>query len=143
MSRHSDNGGMLLLADPLEVRHIDVVAVTPDRDANWSRRSTLPGEVIGTWSGENVRVPLGLVASLPESEQMRCFTPRYGMRLRTELIVLAEVALCFTCHNALVLSSEHPPQLPKWFTFDPDSAPAQQLLRSFREFAARRTDSTP
>src|SRR3954469_14589440 len=130
---------MPLLTGPQEVRHIDVVAVALDRDTNWGRWKTLPGEVIGTWSGESVRVALGLVASLPESEQMRCFAPRYGMRLRAESVVLAEVAFCFSCHNGMGLPSEHTPQLPKWFTFDPDSAPAQELLTLFREFAARRT----
>jgi hypothetical protein len=74
---------------------------------------------------------------LPEAEQMRCFTPSYGIRLRTETSVLAEVAFCFQCRNALVLNAAHIPNLPDWFTFDPNSTPAQQLLRMFREHARR------
>jgi hypothetical protein len=69
---------------------------------------------------------------LPEDEQMRCFNPQYGIRLRSGTTVLAEVAFCFRCHNALVIPSAHTPGLTTWFTFDPDSSPAQELLRLLR-----------
>jgi len=121
---------MPLIIEPEAVGQIDVIAVAPDND--WSSWRGVPGEVIGRWSSDRVRVVLGLVASLPAAEQMRCFVPRYGIRLRAESLVLAEVAFCFRCRNAMVFPSEHTPQLPKWLTFDPDSPPAQELLRLFR-----------
>ena len=124
---------MPLIADARQVQNIEVVAVALDRFPNWSRWTAVPGDVVGTWSGEKVRVTLALIASLPEAEQMRCFVPSYGIRLRTETSVLAEVAFCFQCHNALGVPSAHTANLPSWFTFDPDSTPAQQLLRMFRE----------
>lgn len=47
---------------------------------------------------------------------------------------MAEVAFCFRCHNALGIASPHSPTTPTWFTFDPDSEPAQRLLRLFQAF---------
>jgi len=126
---------MPLIADAGQVQDIDVVAVALGRSPNWSQWTALPGEVIGTWSGETVGVALELIAALPEAEQMRCFTPSYGIRLRTGTAVLAEVAFCFRCRNALALPTAHTPNVPGWFTFDPGSAPAQQLLQMFRDCA--------
>ncbi|WP_203834263.1 hypothetical protein [Winogradskya humida] len=113
------------------MEQIDVVSVAPG-EGDWDRWTALPGEVIGTWTGERVREVLDLVAALPEGEQMRCFVPRYGIRVRSESAVIAEVAFCFRCRNALVIPSEQAPGLPTWFTFDPESSPAQELLRLFR-----------
>jgi len=123
---------MPVIVEADHVREIDVVAVDLARDGDWSRWRTVPGEVIGTWAGEQVHVALDLVAALPEAEQMRCFIPRFALRLRNETVVLAEVAFCFRCHNALCISSPHGPKTPTWFTFDPESEPAQDLLRRFR-----------
>jgi hypothetical protein len=72
------------------------------------------------------------VAALPEAEQMRCFVPGFAVRLRSGAVVLAEVAFCFRCRNAMGVPSEHSPKAPGWFTFDPDSEPAQELLGRFR-----------
>ena len=127
---HDD--GMPVIVDADHVREIDVVAVDLERDGDWSRWRTVPGEVIGTWTGQQAQVVLDLVAALPEAEQMRCFIPRFALRLRSEAVVLAEVAFCFQCHNALGISSRYSPKTPAWFTFDPDSEPAQDLLRRFR-----------
>ncbi len=121
---------MSLVIEPDIVEQIDVVAVALDDE--WSRWPGVPGEVIGTWAGDRVRGALELVAALPEAEQMRCFVPRYGLRLRAGSLVLAEVAFCFSCHNAMVFPSDRLPHLPRWFTFDPDSPPARELLRLFR-----------
>jgi hypothetical protein len=124
---------MPLAADPGQVHTIDVIAVAIDRYPDWNRWTAVPGDVVGTWAGEKVRRALELIAALPEAEQMRCFVPSYGIRLRTESSVLAEVAFCFRCHNALAFPGEHTPNLANWFTFDPDSAPARHLLALFRE----------
>ncbi|GAA2590820.1 hypothetical protein GCM10010435_81900 [Winogradskya consettensis] len=124
---------MPVIADVRDVEQIDVVAVAPrEGGGDWARWAVVPGKVIGTWTGARVREVLDLVAALPEDEQMRCFNPRYGIRVRSEAAVLSEVALCFSCHNALVIPSEHTPGLLTWFTFDPESPPAQELLRLFR-----------
>ena len=121
---------MPLIAEPRAVDRIDVVSI---RAAGIrEQRATLPGDVIGTWRGGRFRVALDLVAALPPSEQMRCFLPRYGIRVHAGSSVLAEVAFCFRCHNARALPSEHTPHRPSWFTFDPDSPPAQELLHLFR-----------
>lgn len=130
LARGRENEVMPLIADPEVARRIDVVSVPSTGD--WGRWLTLPGDVIGTWHDDRVRVALGLVASLPESPGMRCFFPRYGMRVCAEWNVLTEVAFCFKCHKALVVPSEITLHLPMWFTFDPASAPAQELLRLFR-----------
>jgi hypothetical protein len=72
------------------------------------------------------------VAALPEAEQTRCFVPSFAVRLRNGPVVLAEVAFCFRCRNAMGIASEHSPKTPRWFTFDPDSESAQELLGRIR-----------
>jgi hypothetical protein len=115
------------------VREIDVIAVALDRDEHWGGWDEVPGDVVGTWDDERVHEVLGLVAALPEAERMRCFLPAYAIRLRRGRTVLAEVAFCFQCHNGLLLT----PGIADtdMFTFDPDSKPAQELLRRFRALA--------
>ncbi|MEH1125505.1 hypothetical protein [Micromonospora sp. CPCC 206061] len=97
-------------------------------DATTGEDSALLRKVIGTWSGERVSVVLNLVAALPESEAMRCFVPLYAIRLRGGSLVLTEVAFCFQCHNAMSVPIADNTQPPTWFTFDPDSKPAEDLL---------------
>jgi hypothetical protein len=119
-----------VIADPALVDAIDVVTV--DLDDGWAGWTTVPGRVIATWDGERVAAVLDLVAALPESTQMRCFLPRYAIRLRRGARIVAEVAFCFRCRNALGIGSAESPQTPGWFTFDPDSPPARQLKRLFQ-----------
>ncbi|MEJ3748635.1 hypothetical protein WEI85_35810 [Actinomycetes bacterium KLBMP 9797] len=114
---------------------IDVIAVDLEGHPDWSVWRVVPGKVIGTWSGERVSVVLNLVAALPESEAMRCFVPRYAIRLRGGPLVLTEVAFCFQCHNAMSVPIADTTQPPTWFTFDPDSKPAQDLLHLLRSCA--------
>jgi hypothetical protein len=133
----ADNGPVPTIADPTQVDEIDVVAVAFDKDRDWSRWTTVPGDTVGTVGGDLVAKVLGLVEALPESEPMRCFVPGYAVRLRRGPRTVAEVAFCFDCHNAKGLPSDLSPQTPTWFTFDPDSEPAQELLRLFRYFADR------
>jgi hypothetical protein len=118
------NEPMPMIADPEVADRIDVVAV--DLSGDWSRWRALPGTVIGSWSGDRVREVLGLVAALPEDEQMRCFVPRYGIRVLAGPSVLAEAAFCFRCHNGLIFPLAG--ASPQRFTFDPDSRPARELL---------------
>lgn len=123
---------MPVIAEPEAVREIDVIAVDLDLRGDWGQWSAVPGDVIGTWTNDQVNEVLDLVAALPAAEQMRCFLPRFAVRLRSGPTVLAEVAFCFRCHNAMGIPSPHNPGTPRWFTFDPDSEPAQELLRRFR-----------
>jgi hypothetical protein len=126
------------IADRDEVQEIDVIAVDLERDKGWSQWTSVPGDNIGTWTGEQVEVVLNLVAALPEAEQMRCFVPRFAVRLRNGPVVLAEVAFCFRCRNAMGIPSPHSPKTPTWFTFDPDSEPARELLRRFQSLRPQR-----
>jgi hypothetical protein len=127
---------MPIIAEAQQVGEIDLIDVDLERDPDWSGWKAVPGEVVGTWDGESVVTVLGLVAALPEAEQMRCFVPGYAIRLRRGPLTLAEVAFCFRCRNALGLPSAHSPQTPTWFTFNPDSEPARQLLRLFKDLPA-------
>jgi hypothetical protein len=126
---------MPVIAEPEVVREIDVISVDLDLCKDWSLWSAVPGDVIGTWTDDQVDEVLDLVAALPAAEQMRCFVPRFAVRPRSGPMVLAEVAFCFRCHNAMGIPSPHSPKTPRWFTFDPGSEPAQELLRRFRALA--------
>jgi hypothetical protein len=133
--RICEDDGMPVIADAQRVGEIDVIAVDLAGDPDWGAWKVVPGRVVGTWEGERVSAVLDLVATLPEDEAMRCFVPRYAIRLRRGPLVLAEVAFCFRCHNALGIPSPDNPQTPPWFTFDPDSKPAQELLQLLRSSA--------
>jgi hypothetical protein len=116
---------MPTLADPSQADRIDVVAV--ELDDRLPRWTSVPGPVIATWTGDRVGEVLRLVEALPADEQMRCFLPRYGTRVFAGDTVLAEVAFCFRCHNAMAYEPA-----PGHFTFDPESPPARALLALFR-----------
>jgi hypothetical protein len=89
------------------------------------------------WDDSQVEAVLGLAAALPEAEQARCFIPGYAIRIRDAEGVLAEVAFCFRCRNAKVLWPRATSGAAlTWFAFDPDSQPAQQLLRRFRAYGS-------
>lgn len=100
--------------------------------ASWSR--TVPGEEPDLWDGDEAAELLGLVAALPAGERMRCFAPRYGLRLHTAGGGVRDIAFCFRCHAALVLGPGGVRGSP---AFDGESAPARELLRRFRAAGAR------
>ena len=62
---------------------------------------------------------------------MRCFFPRYGLRLRSHDAVLVEVGLCFECNVAKVVWPDEVSG-QEWFAFDAQSMPAQDLLGRLR-----------
>lgn len=124
---------MPVIAGATRTDEIDVIVVDLERHPDWSAWRAVPGTVVAVWEGKRVPVVLDLVAALPESEAMRCFVPRHAIRLRRGPLVLTEVAFCFRCHNAMSLPIADDTGPPTWFTFDPDSGPAQDLLRLFGE----------
>jgi hypothetical protein len=123
------------IGDPARVLVIDVVEIAAEQARGWAGRTAVPGAVVDSWGGEQVGAVLSLVTALPEAEQMRCFVPRYALRLRDAAAVLAEIAFCFRCRNGATVSFEPGFVVPGRFTFDPDSPPAVELLSLFRAAA--------
>jgi hypothetical protein len=124
---------MPVIVDAHDVTRIEVVAVALQQDPNWHAWTAVPGEVIGVWDAGAVEAVLGLVAALPDAVPARCFVPGYAIRIRGAEGVVAEVAFCFQCRNAKVLWPRATSDAAlTWFTFDPESQPAQDLLRRFR-----------
>ncbi|MFP8885054.1 MULTISPECIES: hypothetical protein [Streptomyces] len=101
---------------------------------SWSE--AVPGEEFGLWDGDEAEELLGLLAALPAGERMRCFIPRYGLRLHTAGGDARDIAFCFRCHTALVLG---PGGAREWPAFDGESAPARELLCRFRAAGAQAT----
>jgi hypothetical protein len=126
---------MPTIADAGRVRSVDILEIAPEQVGGWAGRTAVPGAVVGSWTGEQVGAVLSLVTALPEAEQMRCFVPRYALRLRDAATVLGEIAFCFRCRNGATVSFEPEFVGPAWFTFDPDSTPARQLLSLLRAAA--------
>src|SRR5438067_9420652 len=118
---------MPTIGDPGRVLVIDVLEIVAEQARGWAGRSAAPGAVVDSWDGEQVDAVLSMVTALPEAEQMRCFVPRYALRLRDAAGVLAEIAFCFRCRNGAVVSFERAAWGPEWFAFDPDRPPALWL----------------
>ncbi len=133
---------MPVIGDPHRVRDIDGVEASAEQAGGWNGRTAIRGAVAGGWHGEQVHAVLALVAALPEAKQMRCFVPRYAIRLRNGPTVLAEIAFCFRCRNGRAISFQPDFVVPSWFTFDPDSQPARRLLGLFRAAGTRTPRST-
>ncbi|MBS2963735.1 hypothetical protein KGA66_11795 [Actinocrinis puniceicyclus] len=91
------------------------------------------------WEGAALAEVLGLIEQLPESGGMRCFTPRFGIRLHDASVARAEVYFCFHCHWAVMVDLLNPGRREVWETFDPDSDPARELLHRFRSRVAGTT----
>ncbi|MFB8210630.1 c-type cytochrome [Streptomyces sp. NPDC056010] len=98
------------------------------------RDDPYPGTVAAHWAGSEAAAALSLMASLPGSEQHRCgFSPGWSVRAYDAHLgaALFEAAFCFTCHEVRMRGTAVPPDLATQY-FDPDSAPAQNLLSLFR-----------
>lgn len=134
---------MPVIADPRLVRDIDVIRIAPEQTRGWDGLTAIRGDVIGVWHGEQALAALALVAALPEAQPMRCFLPHYAIRLRNGPTVLAEIAFCFRCRNGRALSHQPDFEVAGWFTFDPDSAPAHQLLALFRTAGGNEDNESP
>lgn len=71
-----------------------------------------------------------LVADLPDGGMKRCFNAVYALELHGTAGLLAEIAFCFRCHNALVaVPGRDRAELPG---IDTGSAAGQELLARFK-----------
>jgi hypothetical protein len=118
------------LVQPQAVQRVDVIRIPAESIPNSFEWVALPGDVLATVEGPEAQSLVARIAALPDGEQMRCFTPRYGLRIWGSELVLAETALCFRCHNALTLIDGQ----RGWFTFDADSGAARQLRAELEHF---------
>ena len=123
----------MLLPDIDDVELIEVVHVT-DSNRYWNDQD-LAGDVVAIWESDQARDVLALVAELPGSERYRCFFPVWGIRAHSLTGVLFEIAFCYQCHGAALSGPAVAPGHRGIHTFDPDSPPAQELLRRFRACA--------
>lgn len=68
---------------------------------------------------------------LPPVEQMRCFMPSHGFRAWIDGRSVAEMAICFTCNNGVVLRTEGSRE---WFKFDAESDVASSLSHTLSKY---------
>ena len=123
---------MLLPATAPQVRRVDCIRIKYDMERYlWHLATSVPGETTGSWEDADASAIIDLVADLPDGEVMRCFSPGYGIRAHGADGILFEIAFCFHCHIALILSPGQQEQRGGG-GFDPDSPPAQALLAKFR-----------
>ena len=118
------------LIQPQAVQRVDVIRIPAESVSNSSEWVAVPGDVLATVEGLEAQALVERIAALPDGEQMRCFTPRYGLRIWGTELLLAESALCFRCHNALTLIEGQ----RGWFQFDADSDAARLLLAELERF---------
>jgi hypothetical protein len=123
------DGPVILIVPSNEVALIEVARVKRDMEPHWHRALEEPGAIL---DGATLAEVLELIERLPESETMRCFTPGFGIRVHDKSEARAEVLFCFHCHNALMIDLANPKQRQVWASFDPDSAPARELLSRFQ-----------
>jgi hypothetical protein len=123
---------MPALVDAAAVDLVEVLRVRTEGWAYWGSWATIPGETVGVSTGSEVEELLRLLSELPDGEQMRCFTPAYGLRLFAGTQVLAETAICFRCNKAVTNVGGK----QGWFKFDAQSVVAQRLLAALTSYDA-------
>ena len=79
-------------------------------------------------TGEDAERVAALWRALPASEEARCHTPPYGLRLWRGGRLLAEASLCWACNNARGYAGNESIA----FAFNAKSAVAQSLLLQLR-----------
>ncbi|MFI5803124.1 hypothetical protein [Streptomyces sp. NPDC051561] len=124
---------MLLPSAHAQTELIEVVRITPD--VNDPLPKTMTGEELAIWDAEEAREALALVKELPGSQPGPTFVPGWGLRVHGARGVLFEIAFSYDCHAARVWGPGMPHKQEGIYSFDPDSAPAVELLRRFRESA--------
>ncbi|MEV6829435.1 hypothetical protein [Amycolatopsis sp. NPDC051102] len=116
---------MLLPLTPADVRRVELRRVSTDRGGD-----VVPGDLLASVTGADAVALVQLVADLPDDGMMRCFNPVYALEAHGAAGLLAEVAFCFRCHNALVAVPGGGRR--ELFGFDPGSAAGQALLARFK-----------
>ncbi|MFE9610178.1 hypothetical protein [Streptomyces sp. NPDC006012] len=96
----------------------------------------LAGDDVALWGAAQVDRVLALIGDIPGSELYRCFFPGWGIRVRGATGLLFQLAFCFDCHGVRLWGPDVPAGQEGIHSFDPDSAPARELLRHFRESAS-------
>ncbi|MER6914573.1 hypothetical protein ABT354_23110 [Streptomyces sp. NPDC000594] len=110
---------------------IEVVRITdPGRQLG---AADLTGDEVAIWEADRARDALTLIGSLPDSELHRCFIPGWGIRAHGATDLLFRIAFCFQCHAARLWGPGVPTDMAGTHSFDPDSPPARELLRRFRD----------
>lgn len=130
-----DSVRMLLPITHKTAELIEVVRITdPIRHFG---AEDLTGDEVAPWEAPQVDQVLALVGDLPDGEMRRCFSPGWGIRVHGATGLLYQLAFCFHCHGIRLWGPEVPDGQQGLHSFDADSAPAQELLRRFREAAER------
>ncbi|MFF0742623.1 hypothetical protein ACFYVL_19725 [Streptomyces sp. NPDC004111] len=122
---------MLLPRAHEQTELVEVVRITPD--ANDPMPRTMAGEDVALWDADQAREVFALVEALPGSQPGRTFLPGWGVRVHGARGMLFEIAFSYDCHAARVWGPSVPHKQEGIYSFDPDSAPALELLRRFRE----------
>jgi hypothetical protein len=122
---------MLLPSAHEQTELIEVVRITPD--ANDPLPKAMSGEDLAIWDADQAREVFALVKELPGSQPGQTFLPGWGVRVHGERGMLFEIAFSYDCHAARVWGPSVPHKQEGIYSFDPDSAPALELLRRFRE----------
>jgi hypothetical protein len=127
-----------VLVAPEDVDRCEVVRVRLERSGGWRVWNRVPGEVVAVVSGQDSEQILGLLAELPNGEQMRCFMPHFGVRFWAGETLRAEAALSFKCNNALTFVDGR----RGWFEFDAVSQPALKLHGALERHARLRATAS-
>ncbi|MFC8202111.1 hypothetical protein ACFUTV_43060 [Streptomyces sp. NPDC057298] len=115
---------------------LEVVRITdPRRHHN---AEDLVGDEVAIWEAAQVSDALALISSVPAGELHRCFIPGWGIRAHSATDLLFQIAFCFQCHAARLWGPGVPAELDGIHGFDPDTLPALELLRRFRDSAPGR-----
>ena len=78
------------------------------------------------------------ILALPDGEQMRCHTPKYGIHLGMERGEYHTAAICWECNNISISNSGD----YEWRTFDGQSEAAQSLLADIKAYVTSSTVDT-
>ncbi|MFE7619132.1 hypothetical protein [Streptomyces sp. NPDC057496] len=100
----------------------------------------LTGDEVALWAAPRTDRILALIGDLPDSELHRCFFPGWGIRVHGADGLLFRLAFCFDCHGIRLWGPGVPDGQEGLHGFDPDSAPARELLQRFRDAGSAEAD---
>ncbi|MCP2202705.1 hypothetical protein LX90_006422 [Lentzea flava] len=90
---------------------------------------TVQGDLLGSWVGPDSAAVLALIASFPVAEPMRCYSPAYAiLAYSADDEYLFDLEFCYGCYWVGVRGPDDRQHL---VPFDPESAPAKELLARF------------